>query len=68
MKGVFVMSSPEQENKINNSYFILQEFHQRSQAYRPPLLKKWKKSCGRSSKPKIYTPEEIQLYVEAKNE
>jgi hypothetical protein len=68
MEGVFVMSSPEQENKINNSYFIRQEFHQRSQTYHPPLLKKRKKSYGRSGKPKIYTPEEIQLYLEAKNE
>ena len=53
------------EDKINNSYQILEEFSQRSGAYHCPLPRKKQRVThyrGRSGKVKIYTEEEIKNY------
>ena len=51
-------------DQINNSYFIQQEFKQKSKAYHPPLPCKMQRTTprGRSGKVKIFTEEERFLY------
>jgi len=51
-------------DQINNSYFIRQEFLQKSQAYHPPLPRKMQRTThrGRSGKVKFFTEEEIFVY------
>ena len=51
-------------DQINNSYFIKQEFEQKSKAYHPPLSRKMQRTShrGRSGKVKVFTEEEIFLY------
>lgn len=52
-------------NAINNSYQIKEEFNQKSKAYHPPLPRKKQRVMprGRSGKVKVYTTEEIFLYL-----
>ena len=52
-------------NAINNSWQIKEEFNQKSKAYHPPLPRKKQRVMhrGRSGKVKVYTSEEIFLYL-----
>lgn len=55
----------QMSDAINNSYQILQEFSQKSKAYKPPLPRK-RQLCshyrGRSGKVKQFTEEEVFLF------
>jgi len=54
----------KKSDQINNSYFIKNEFKQKSGAYKAPLPRKMQRttSRGRSGKVYHYTAEEIFLY------
>lgn len=51
-------------DQINNSYFIQNEFQQKSQSYHPPLPRKMQRTThrGRSGKVRFFTEDEIFLY------
>ena len=56
-------------NAINNSWQIKEEFNQKSKAYHPPLPRKKQRVMhrGRSGKVRVFSEEEIFLYLMKNN-